>query len=171
MSLKITFKIIAPWTLPRGQWIDISKKGGKIKLLVWPVWVDWLKYFKGEFHCYFLLEAVDCKFGIRRQEGCQWCLHVYDLNVSQVIGVVFVSHLVVHLACVSINPADPNVRAKMAGGKTKVSSFDRSKHKHVIEDQHCYLCDVDVWVTRTIDRDHFVYAVLCTQPMRDNVTL
>lgn len=57
-------------------------------------------------------------------------------------GITFVCHLFVHLTAVSIDPADYNVRAKSYKGPVPV--FDRSKHAHVIENCHCYLCEVDV---------------------------
>ncbi|XP_059211790.1 palmitoyltransferase ZDHHC1 [Centropristis striata] len=57
-------------------------------------------------------------------------------------GVMFVSHLCVHVLAVSIDPADYNVRSKSDRGPVPV--FDRSKHAHVIENCHCYLCQVDV---------------------------
>uniref|UniRef100_A0A3B4X7W0 Palmitoyltransferase n=1 Tax=Seriola lalandi dorsalis TaxID=1841481 RepID=A0A3B4X7W0_SERLL len=57
-------------------------------------------------------------------------------------GITFVCHLCVHLMAVSINPADYNVRTKTSRGPVPV--FDRSKHAHVIENCHCYLCQVDV---------------------------
>ncbi|KAL2088410.1 hypothetical protein ACEWY4_015309 [Coilia grayii] len=57
-------------------------------------------------------------------------------------GITFVCHLFVHLAAVSIDPADYNVRAKSYKGPLPV--FDRTKHAHVIENCHCYLCEVDV---------------------------
>ncbi|KAE8297819.1 putative palmitoyltransferase ZDHHC1 [Larimichthys crocea] len=57
-------------------------------------------------------------------------------------GVMFVCHLVVHVMAVSIDPADYNVRTKSDRGPVPV--FDRSKHAHVIENCHCYLCQVDV---------------------------
>ncbi|XP_035251646.1 palmitoyltransferase ZDHHC1 isoform X4 [Anguilla anguilla] len=57
-------------------------------------------------------------------------------------GVMFVCHLLVHLTAVSIDPADHNVRAKSYKGPVPV--FDRTKHAHVIENCHCYLCEVDV---------------------------
>ncbi|XP_067853912.1 palmitoyltransferase ZDHHC1 [Heptranchias perlo] len=58
------------------------------------------------------------------------------------LGVMFICHLVVHLSSASIDPADINVRAKNYNRPIPV--FDRSKHKHVIENHHCYLCEVDV---------------------------
>ncbi|XP_042171854.1 palmitoyltransferase ZDHHC1 isoform X5 [Oncorhynchus tshawytscha] len=57
-------------------------------------------------------------------------------------GIMFVCHLFVHLMAVSIDPADYNVRAKSYHGPVPV--FDRTKHAHVIENCHCYLCEVDV---------------------------
>ncbi|KAK3528059.1 hypothetical protein QTP86_020223 [Hemibagrus guttatus] len=57
-------------------------------------------------------------------------------------GITFVCHLLVHLTAVSIDPADYNVRAKSYKGP--LPAFDRSKHAHVIENCHCYLCEVDV---------------------------
>ncbi|KAM7405573.1 hypothetical protein PAMP_000013 [Pampus punctatissimus] len=55
---------------------------------------------------------------------------------------MFVSHLCVHVMAVSIDPADHSVRTKSHRGP--VPAFDRSKHAHVIENCHCYLCQVDV---------------------------
>lgn len=57
-------------------------------------------------------------------------------------GLLFVCHLLVHVMAVSIDPADHNVRTKTSKGPVPV--FDRSKHAHVIENCHCYLCQVDV---------------------------
>ncbi|XP_061592534.1 palmitoyltransferase ZDHHC1 isoform X2 [Cololabis saira] len=57
-------------------------------------------------------------------------------------GIMFVCHLCVHVMAVSVDPADFNVRMKRDQGP--VPMFDRSKHAHVIENCHCYLCQVDV---------------------------
>ncbi|XP_039993001.1 palmitoyltransferase ZDHHC1 isoform X2 [Xiphias gladius] len=57
-------------------------------------------------------------------------------------GIMFICHLCVHVMAVSIDPADYNVRTKSDKGPVPV--FDRSKHAHVIENCHCYLCQVDV---------------------------
>ncbi|XP_056121311.1 palmitoyltransferase ZDHHC1 isoform X2 [Rhinichthys klamathensis goyatoka] len=57
-------------------------------------------------------------------------------------GITFVCHLFMHLMAVSIDPADYNVRAKSYKGPMPV--FDHTKHAHVIENCHCYLCEVDV---------------------------
>ncbi|XP_028812856.1 palmitoyltransferase ZDHHC1 isoform X2 [Denticeps clupeoides] len=58
------------------------------------------------------------------------------------IGIMFACHLLVHLSAVSIDPADYSVRAKSYKGPVPV--FDRTKHAHVIENCHCYLCEADV---------------------------
>ncbi|NXR58225.1 ZDHC1 palmitoyltransferase, partial [Rhadina sibilatrix] len=57
-------------------------------------------------------------------------------------GVCFIYHLVVHLTAVSIDPADENVREKNYLGP--LATFNRNQHAHVIENHHCYVCDVDV---------------------------
>ncbi|XP_039544527.1 palmitoyltransferase ZDHHC1 isoform X3 [Pimephales promelas] len=57
-------------------------------------------------------------------------------------GITFICHLFMHLMAVSIDPADYNVRAKSYKGPMPV--FDHTKHAHVIENCHCYLCEVDV---------------------------
>ncbi|XP_068022665.1 palmitoyltransferase ZDHHC1 isoform X2 [Melanerpes formicivorus] len=57
-------------------------------------------------------------------------------------GVCFLYHLIVHLSAVSIDPADANVREKNYLGP--VASFSRGQHAHIIENQHCHVCDVDV---------------------------
>ncbi|KAM4593416.1 palmitoyltransferase ZDHHC1 isoform 2-T2 [Odontesthes bonariensis] len=57
-------------------------------------------------------------------------------------GIIFVYHLSVHVLAVSVDPSDYSVRTKSNRGP--VPTFDRSKHAHVIENCHCYLCQVDV---------------------------
>ncbi|XP_034381883.1 palmitoyltransferase ZDHHC1 isoform X2 [Cyclopterus lumpus] len=57
-------------------------------------------------------------------------------------GVMFTCHLCVHVMAVSVDPADHNVRNK--SDKGPIPEFDRSKHAHVIENCHCFLCQVDV---------------------------
>lgn len=58
------------------------------------------------------------------------------------MGVLFTLHCIVHFLAVTIDPADENVRAKNSPGPLPV--FDRTKHAHVIENMHCYICEVDV---------------------------
>lgn len=64
-------------------------------------------------------------------------------------AVVFVVHLFAHVAAVTIDPADASVRAKR-NYSSPMPLFDRTKQSHVIQDLHCYLCDVTVYVSRTI---------------------
>ncbi|KAM8946226.1 palmitoyltransferase ZDHHC1 [Pelodytes ibericus] len=58
------------------------------------------------------------------------------------MGAFFAMHFVVHFLAVTINPADNNVCAK--GSPGPLPAFDRFKHAHVIENMHCYICEVDV---------------------------
>lgn len=62
---------------------------------------------------------------------------------AQVMGGVFMFHLVVHLIAITIDPADTNVRLKKDYMKP-MPTFDRSKHAHVIQNQYCHLCEVTV---------------------------
>ncbi|CAL1611263.1 unnamed protein product [Knipowitschia caucasica] len=59
------------------------------------------------------------------------------------IGIAFILHFVFHLAAEIIDPADASVRAKQTYSNP-MPLFDRTKQPHVIQDLHCYLCDVKV---------------------------
>uniref|UniRef100_A0A674J324 Uncharacterized protein n=1 Tax=Terrapene triunguis TaxID=2587831 RepID=A0A674J324_9SAUR len=69
--------------------------------------------------------------------------HGWKYAAYAVIGVLFAHHLVAHLVAITIDPADQNVLAKK-NYSSPMPVFDRGKHKHVIQNQHCYLCEVDV---------------------------
>lgn len=56
-------------------------------------------------------------------------------------GLALVAHAVSHIVASTINPADEAVIQKNSKQPAK---FDRRKHKHVIENMHCYICEVDV---------------------------
>ncbi|VDI71710.1 palmitoyltransferase ZDHHC1/11 [Mytilus galloprovincialis] len=58
-----------------------------------------------------------------------------------VTGLALVAHAVSHIVASTINPADEAVIQKNSKQPAK---FDRRKHKHVIENMHCYICEVDV---------------------------
>ncbi|NXX77211.1 ZDHC1 palmitoyltransferase, partial [Urocolius indicus] len=58
------------------------------------------------------------------------------------LGACFIYHLVAYLSAASIDPADANVREKNYLGP--LATFNRSQHAHVIENHHCFICDVDV---------------------------
>lgn len=64
----------------------------------------------------------------------------------QLTAAAFIVHFFTHVAAVSIDPADAGVRAKQ-NYSTPTPLFDRSKQVHVIQDLHCYLCDIKVYVT------------------------
>ncbi|XP_068426291.1 palmitoyltransferase ZDHHC11 isoform X2 [Clinocottus analis] len=67
-----------------------------------------------------------------------WNHVVYALT-----GIAFIVHFLAHIAAVTIDPADVSVRAKRSYS-SPTQLFDRTKHPHVIQDLHCYLCDVKV---------------------------
>ncbi|XP_074056291.1 palmitoyltransferase ZDHHC11-like isoform X3 [Macrotis lagotis] len=67
-------------------------------------------------------------------------------NITYIVtGILFGLHFVVHIIAVTIDPADPNVRHKSSYG-TLMPTLDRTKHKHVIQNQYCHLCEVTVGV-------------------------
>ena len=60
------------------------------------------------------------------------------------IGIMTIGisvHLLSHFVCMAINPADYSVLSKNFQGR---QTFDRTKHKHVIENQYCYICETRV---------------------------
>lgn len=63
----------------------------------------------------------------------------------KITAVAFMVHFFSHVAAVTIDPADASVRAKQSYS-SPMPLFDRSKQSHVIQDLHCYLCDVKVYV-------------------------
>lgn len=65
--------------------------------------------------------------------------------LAKITAVAFMVHLFSHVAAVTIDPADASVRAKQSYS-SPMPLFDRSKQSHVIQDLHCYLCDVKVYV-------------------------
>ncbi|XP_071324663.1 palmitoyltransferase ZDHHC11 [Trachinotus anak] len=58
-------------------------------------------------------------------------------------GITFIVHFFTHIAAVTIDPADASVRAKQSYSRP-MPLFDPTKQAHVIQDLHCYLCDVKV---------------------------
>ncbi|XP_057564918.1 palmitoyltransferase ZDHHC11-like isoform X2 [Hippopotamus amphibius kiboko] len=67
-------------------------------------------------------------------------LRFYTYSVT---GGILVFHVFVHLSTISIDPAESNVRLRKIFSEP-VSSFDRSKHGGVIQNQYCRLCEVAV---------------------------
>lgn len=66
-------------------------------------------------------------------------------------------HAIVHLAAALIDPADTELleRQRRCTGRLSLKSgrivpvFDRHKHRHVIENGHCHLCDIRTTDNRT----------------------
>lgn len=72
-----------------------------------------------------------------------------DSCCVQLTGIAFIVHFFSHVAAVTIDPADASVRAKQSYS-TPMPLFDRTKQSHVIQDLHCYLCDVKVYVFKAV---------------------
>uniref|UniRef100_A0A8D0G6U5 Palmitoyltransferase n=1 Tax=Sphenodon punctatus TaxID=8508 RepID=A0A8D0G6U5_SPHPU len=73
----------------------------------------------------------------------EWKYAAYTVSFFPGIGILFAHHLVTHLVAITIDPADQNVLTKK-DYNNPMPVFDRSRHGHVIQNQHCYLCEVDV---------------------------
>ena len=67
-----------------------------------------------------------------------------DLTLEQIPGIVLLVHIIANIVTTSINAAEPAVQRTLRSGRRLRPIFDRSLHKHVIEDYHCNLCEVDV---------------------------
>ncbi|XP_062278996.1 palmitoyltransferase ZDHHC11 [Scomber scombrus] len=63
--------------------------------------------------------------------------------VYALMGLAFIVHFFTHIAAVTIDPADAGMRAKQ-NYSGPMPHFDRTKQPHVIQDLHCYLCDIKV---------------------------
>lgn len=75
-------------------------------------------------------------------------LHDFSLSLHvQLTALAFIVHFFTHIAAVTIDPADASVRAKQ-NYSSPMPLYDRSKQAHVIQDLRCYLCDVNVYVTK-----------------------
>lgn len=62
------------------------------------------------------------------------------LVLSLLFAALLLSHVSAHLTVVLLDPADPEVRARPTG--EVVPEFDRTKHRHVIENGRCHLCNI-----------------------------
>ncbi|XP_078269160.1 palmitoyltransferase ZDHHC1-like [Rhinoraja longicauda] len=104
-----------------------------------------------------------------RRNGWSWPLHPYQLlcwllylynfiaifgilipfipvNWSYAVyiwfGVVFSFHIILYTFASTIDPADIKVRARRYNRVLPL--FDRNLHQHVIENQYCFICEVEV---------------------------
>lgn len=66
------------------------------------------------------------------------------LTWLQIPGLVLLVHATANIVTTAIDPAEPAVKRKLQSGWRLRPVFNRSVHKHVIEDRHCNLCQVDV---------------------------
>lgn len=68
-------------------------------------------------------------------------------SLSLLFTALFLLHVLTHLTVLLVDPADPEVRARPAG--VIVPEFDRAKHRHVIENGRCHLCNITTRDQRT----------------------
>ncbi|XP_002736158.1 uncharacterized protein LOC100375920 [Saccoglossus kowalevskii] len=93
-----------------------------------------LQFVEWIFICYFAAIAFGC---IVPTFPYEWQPAGYIIP-----GIVVLLHFIVQFISISINPADP---ATLTLAKDRVvPRLDRNSHPHVIENSHCYLCEVDV---------------------------
>jgi hypothetical protein len=64
----------------------------------------------------------------------------WSLLVGAIFIVLYMFHMVFNITVMAINPAEKPDNQKV----TPVNSFDRTKHKHVIENQFCNICQIVV---------------------------
>lgn len=69
---------------------------------------------------------------------------VLTLTRLQIPGLVLLVHATANIVTTAIDPAEPAVKRKLRSGRRLRPMFNRSVHKHVIEDRYCNLCQVDV---------------------------
>ncbi|XP_011696712.1 PREDICTED: uncharacterized protein LOC105455236 isoform X1 [Wasmannia auropunctata] len=67
--------------------------------------------------------------------------------LSLLFAALFLLHVLTHLTVLLLDPADPEVRARPA--RAVVPEFDRAKHRHVIENGRCHLCNITTRERRT----------------------
>ncbi|XP_011860831.1 PREDICTED: uncharacterized protein LOC105557986 isoform X1 [Vollenhovia emeryi] len=67
--------------------------------------------------------------------------------LSPLFAALFLLHVSTHLTVLLLDPADPEVRARPA--RAVVPEFDRAKHRHVIENGRCHLCNITTHGQRT----------------------
>nr|CAB3267896.1 putative palmitoyltransferase ZDHHC1 [Phallusia mammillata] len=62
------------------------------------------------------------------------------------MGVGYVVHLTFLIVATTINPVDDNAEARINNVNGPMPKFDRSQHRHVIENNYCHICEVPVGV-------------------------
>jgi len=64
----------------------------------------------------------------------------WSFLIGTIFSILFLLHLIMNIAVMVINPAEEVDTKKIV----PVNDFDRQKHKHVIENQFCNICQIIV---------------------------
>ena len=68
----------------------------------------------------------------------------YNYSLSIVFLIIYLTHIAFNIATMAVNPGEEaSIKRKI----TPASTFDRTKHKHVIENQFCNICQIIVYVS------------------------
>ncbi len=67
----------------------------------------------------------------------------YNYSLAIVFLILYLTHIACNITVMAINPGE---EAVMKHKITPSENFDRSKHKHVIENQFCNICQIVVYV-------------------------
>ena len=75
--------------------------------------------------------------------GC-YCISLarpWNIIFGVLSGICFITHIALNITTMSINPGEEATLKKKI---SPVGEFDREKHKHVIENQFCNICQIVV---------------------------
>lgn len=72
---------------------------------------------------------------------CVSLAHPWSIIISVLFAIIYLTHVGFNIACMAINPGEEAVLKRKI---VPQSNFDRQKHRHVIENQFCNICQIVV---------------------------
>lgn len=90
---------------------------------------------------YFVFGLINLLLLVPNFGSLQVVLSLASFNL-----LIYLLHFAFNVTAATIDPIDDNVLSShsQSKGKLKPRKFDRSTHKHVIENQFCYICESQV---------------------------
>lgn len=90
---------------------------------------------------YFLFGFINLLLLVPNFDSTEVVLFLASFNLT-----IYLLHFAFNITAASIDPIDDNVLLthRQSDSKLKPRQFDRSAHKHVIENQFCYICESQV---------------------------